>query len=71
MIEIFKKIDNNTLLGLISLLIGVLGIVLAIFFYIRSKRKKKANYYLISYNIVSDNMSNIKDLEFLFKGDKV
>lgn len=67
--EFLKKLisDNTEILTILSLVIGLLGIVLAIIFYVKSKRKKTLTYEIYGYNVINEYQSKIKNLEIKYK----
>jgi hypothetical protein len=73
MIERIKELisSNNELLTLGGLIIGLIGIILAIYFFVKSKKLKKKNYQLKSFNLIHESVSDLPDLEVKYKGNEV
>ena len=51
--------------------IAIIGLFLAIFFYIKSKKVKLPYYAISSQNIVRDLVSRIDSLEMLYAGERI
>ena len=60
-----------TLLGLLGLTIGVIGVLLAIVFYYKPRKVKRPRYALSSLNLVSDFASRLDPLEINYAGERV
>ncbi len=72
MTNYLNEFTRDTILSLFGLIFGVIGIILAIIFFFKSKKNKKPYYLVKSYNIISENIGNkIKDIDIYFKGQKV
>lgn len=73
MIEHIKELiaSNNELLTLGGLIIGLSGIILAIYFFVKSKKIKKKYYQLKSFNLIHESVSDLPDLEVKYKGNVV
>ncbi|MBK7380317.1 MAG: hypothetical protein IPJ03_15240 [Ignavibacteriales bacterium] len=70
--EILQNIDGNTILNVISLFVGLLGILLAVIFFVKSIKKKIPYYEVNSFNIISTKLEKkINDIEIFYKGQKV
>src|SRR5260221_3628729 len=68
MASFFHSLTNDTILSLISTVLGLFGIVLAVVFYIKGKKNKQPYYLIKSFNIIYDNFENkIKNIEILYK----
>lgn len=57
--------------ALLSFLIAIIGVIMAIFFYYRSKKVKSPCYAIESINVVKDLESKIDSLEVLYDGKPV
>ena len=60
-------LENNEILTIGGLIIGVIGIILAIYFYSRSKRIKKSTYQIRSFNLINESLSKLPDLKVIYK----
>ncbi len=64
-------LENVTMIDLISLLLAMVGIVLAYYFYYKSNRYRAPVYAVRSINIIEDSISRINDLEIKYAGSNV
>ena len=72
MTDLLNDLSRDTILSLVGLIFGIIGIVLAIIFYLKSKKNKTPYYLIKSFNIISESLGNkIKDIEILLKGEKI
>lgn len=73
MIEHIKNLvsSNNEFLTLGALIVGLIGVILAIYFFVKSKKIKKKNYQLNSFNLIHESVSDLPDLEVKYKGNEV
>lgn len=63
---------STELVNFLSIGLGILGVVLAILFYLKSKNKKLPLYEIRSYNIISNKIEDYKNyLEVSYKNKKV
>ena len=62
---------GTPLMNFISYLIGFLGIVSSIYFYIKSIKKRVPIYAIRTINFVNIKKENINDLVIIFKGEEV
>ena len=69
--EAMKWISTNPWLSILSLVLGALGVTLAIIFYLKSRKFKLPCYALQSFNIVRDLSSKIESLEMFFSNDRI
>lgn len=68
----FDNILSNPVFMIAGPIFGFIGIILAIIFHLRNKREKIPNYYINSYNVISDKLKNkVKDIEIFFKKGKI
>jgi hypothetical protein len=56
---------------IINYAIGILGLILAYYFYKKGERKKEPVYSIKSVNVISDYASKYEDLTVSYKGEKV
>ena len=64
-------LGTNPWLGIVSLIIAVLGVALAIIFYIKGKKVKLPCYTFRSNNLVKDLVSRIDPLEMRYSGKQI
>lgn len=64
-----KLIEELTLLNIIFLALAILGIVLAIFFFIKSRKEKAPVYKTKTTQLVKNNLSSIEKLQILYDGE--
>jgi hypothetical protein len=56
------------ILNILSLIFGALGVILAIFFYFKGKKRKTPVYEISDFNIISDNIEKkISDINITYK----
>lgn len=67
--ETFDLINNTGKLNIVFLLLAIISIILAIYFYIKSKKEKKPVYSLKTTQLINDNVSSIEKLEIFFAGN--
>lgn len=68
--QLLNEIASNPLITLLGLSLGVLGIALAIIFYLKSQRISKLRYDLYSHSLVEGLSTALDDLEVIYKGEK-
>lgn len=71
MIGIPEYIDINVFTQILSLSIGIIGLFLAILFYLKGKKNKKPIFSIRSYNLVNELSGEIPQLEVLYSGNKI
>lgn len=64
--ELLKKIAENPLITLSGFILGVIGVVLAVIFYIKSVRYKSLRFELVSKTIIENLKANLDGLEVRF-----
>jgi hypothetical protein len=64
-------LETNPSLGVASFILAIVGVVLAIFFYIKSKKVKIPCYAVRSLNIVRNLVNKIESLEMLYGGQPI
>jgi hypothetical protein len=68
--EILTFIENN-IFNIISLVIGLIGIVLAIIFYYKSKKTKLPVYTLSSFNLFNSEFKKNENIEIKYLGKTI
>lgn len=72
MIDIKEFVKNNSeYLTIIGLILGIFGVVLAFIFYFKSKSKKKLIYHIRSFNLINEEISELNELEVIYKEKKI
>lgn len=66
---LLKNISNHPLVPLGGILLGVIGIALAVIFYIRSRRVSKVRYEFISRSLVEGLSGALEGIEVTYKGE--
>jgi hypothetical protein len=66
-----SQVLESPVLTAVSIVLAVIGIVLAYFFYRRGRRTKEACWAIRTNNLVAGYGSKLGDLEVLYKGQKV
>ena len=64
-------LGTNPLLGVASFIIAIIGIVLAVIFYLKSKKIKSPYYAIRSIILIKDLISKIESLEMVFRGKPI
>lgn len=67
----FNTVNISLYLTIASFILAIISIYLAIFFYIKGKRKKEPSYIKSSYNIIQDFSSKLSDLDIRYKDEIV
>jgi len=65
--ELLQRIAQNPLVTLLSLALGVIGIILALVFYLKSRKLKVARYEVLSRTIVEDLTAKLDGLEVRYQ----
>lgn len=60
-------LENSELFTIGGIIIGITGIILAIYFYTRSRRIKKLTYQVRSFNLVNESISKLPELDVRYK----
>ena len=71
MIGIPEYIDINVFTQILSLSIGIIGLILGILFYLKGKKNKKPIFSIRSYNLINELSGKIPQLEVLYSGNKI
>lgn len=69
--KFLEWLSTNPWISILSLLFAVIGIALAIIFYIKSRKFKLPCYALRNFNLVTDLSSKIEPLEMFYSGEKI
>jgi len=71
--EALKKLisENIEYFTLGGIIITLLGVLLAFYFYSKSKRVRKSVYHKVSFNLINGSISKLKGLEVNYKGNHV
>ncbi len=65
----YNTMDISTLSGF---LIGILGIVLSIIFYLKGSKKKNPAFEISGINIISENINNkVNDIKIIYKDTEI
>jgi len=62
---------RNNFYNLISTFIGLLGLLLAIIFYIKSTKVKKPYYSILSFNLFNKELQNIENIEIKYFDENI
>lgn len=68
---LLKWLEDPTILGLLGLFIGLLGIVLGFVLYLKSRRIKKHRYAIQSTNLVKNYVSRLDGVEITYHQKKI
>ncbi len=69
--KISAWLANNPWVNVLSILLAFLGIILAILFYVKSKKDKKPKYTLGSSKLIHNFVSKIEGLEIKYGGEPI
>lgn len=69
--SIITWLDRNPWSNLVFLILSILGIIVSVFLYFKSKKTKKAVYYLSSTNIISSKMKFHGNIQITYLEEKV
>ena len=69
--EISSWLASNPWVNVLSILLAFLGIILAVIFYVRSKKDKKPQYALGSSKLIRNFVSKIDGLEIKYGGQPI
>lgn len=69
--KFLRWLDVNQWLNLIFLILAILGIVVSIYLYVKSKRKKMPLYSKRSINVISDKFNNFANVDVSYQGKKI
>ncbi|MBI3110609.1 MAG: hypothetical protein HYZ01_03450 [Ignavibacteriales bacterium] len=68
MTQFLDSVASNPIIGLVSLLVGIVGVVLAVIFFIKSRREKSIYYAVRSFNFINDAAAALPNLEVSYDG---
>lgn len=63
--------DPNALLGIGGIVVGLVGIIISVFLYFRSKNKKVLEYHTNSFQLISKKINNISDISIKIDNQSV
>lgn len=66
-----KLNEYGTLMSIVSLFIGILGVVLAFYFYFKSKKTRKPYFSRRSFNVISERVEKYSDLKVTFRNEVI
>lgn len=69
--EAFKTYLSENIYNLISVLTGILGVGLAIYFYFKSKKVKRPTYTITSFPLLNSEIKKVDNLEVKYLGKTV
>jgi hypothetical protein len=69
--HLIDSLSRDTLIGIIGLLIGGISIILAFFFYFKSKKKIQIKFLTKDLNLLSNGIKKNEEIKFLFKNKEV
>ncbi|AWL09499.1 hypothetical protein HME7025_01646 [Aquirufa nivalisilvae] len=69
--KVINFFNGNPALNIISLLLGVAGILFSFYFYFKSKRSKIPTFAIRTINLIRDKIQKIDTVEILYSGEKV
>lgn len=69
--NIIENIGNNPIFQIISLLFGLIGIFLAILFFIKGKKQTKPFFAKRSFNLISEKIKNIGNFNISFNNQEI
>jgi len=64
-------VSQNPWLNVVSAAFGLIGIILAIVFYIKGKKSKKPIYRIKNVNLIKENISKMKSIDIQYHGNKI
>lgn len=67
--ELLKRISEHPLVPIAGILLGIVGIALAVFFYARSRRVSKVRYEFTCQSLVEGLSGALEGLEVRYKGE--
>lgn len=63
--------NNNEIFTILSFFIGIIGLAIGIFSYLKSKKVKRLSYEKHSFNLVNDSISKFPKLELKYDNNKI
>lgn len=70
-LKISELLTENPWMSALSFFLALLGIILAIFFFIKSRRTKEPRYAILSTNLMRDFTSRLEALEMTYSGERI
>lgn len=70
-LKILEFLTENPWLSALSFLLALVGIILAVIFFIRSRRTKASQYAIWSTNLIRDFTSRLESLEMTYAGERI
>lgn len=64
-------LSKRNIWNIISISVAILGIVLSIYFYLKSNKSKLPNYAIMNENIINDLSSKVNQLNIYYKDKKI
>ncbi len=64
-------VENAELITWLGLILGVVGIILAVIFYYRSKARKELKFYTYGFNLVNESLSEVPNLQVKFADKEI
>lgn len=65
--DILRLFEDAKISNIIFFILAVLSLILAFYFYLKSKKDKRPLYNITSSQIIRDNLTSIENLKFYFK----
>lgn len=69
--EIMQWLNENQWLNLIFLVLAILSIVVSIYLYFKSKRRKIPIYLIKTFNLIKDRVNNIPEVKIIYKENPI
>ena len=66
----FDSFSNNLIVSIASLIVGAIGILLAVVFYLKSRRIKRISYAIRSFNLIDDTVSSLPGFAASYNGNE-
>ncbi len=66
-----ENLNQNPLMNMVFLLLAIFGIILSVYLFLKSKKEIKPCINKKSFELISDSISNIEDMDILYKGEKI
>lgn len=67
----FEKIIDCGVINIFGVVITTLSCILAVIFYLKSRKRKKPCYEMYSINLLNSELKHLKDIEIIYKGNYV
>jgi hypothetical protein len=66
----FDSFSNNPIVSIVSLILAAIGILLAVVFYLKSRRIKRISYAVRSFNLIDDSVSSLPGFAASYNGNE-